>query len=187
MAQPRIYESTVPHPDREKEMLWRFIVVPARVIPETASHSAPAVLSALELTKISRVSPTRLPFMVAVLLMPERPEDFKSRVEGFARDWADKDRQSLPEESREALELAEQVVFSRLVPFEGSPCCQESFGSLVARVTGGSDNDGAFLVGSGERRLITVVGEDGVLIGGPHASIVNSNIWDKILRWLRGL
>lgn len=187
MAQPRIYESTIPHPDREKEMLWRFIVVPARAIPETASHSAPAVLSALELTKISRVSPTYLPFVVAVLLMPESPGDFKSRVEGFAKEWATKDRQSLPEESRKALELAEQVVFGRLVPFEGSPCCQESFGSLVAKVSGGGDNWDALLVGSGENRLITVVGEDGVVIGGPHASIVNANVWDKILRWLRGL
>jgi hypothetical protein len=184
MPLPRIYESVLPHPDSEKEIFWRFLVVPAQAIPESASRSAPSILSALELTKISRLSPTRLPFVVATLLLPESPEDFTSRVEQFSQQWA-QGAENLPNASREALAFAEQIIFGNLVPLER--CCPESLASLVAKSFSGGDNEDTLLAESGGNRLIVVTGEDGVVIGGPHQSIVSANIWDKILRWLRGL
>ena len=176
----QIYETTVLHPDPEKDLSWRFVVVPAHSLHEDRIDVSTTVQK-LELTTERTIELSLLPFVMAAMLVPTPGDDVLSSAQNLYQSLMS-GTDPFVSETSEALRFAEQLAFQRLVPFEQSPLSNESLAGIASLA---NDGTGVTLVKHGDGNLVLAASSAGFVISGP-SQWLSASILERIFDWLRG-
>jgi len=183
------YETTVF--DRERRLAARFVVVPRRSLREPEALDFPPnaqhpLLERLGPDVIDLGGPPAPSYLPAALMVTFEPAEGLSsaslddRIGAYPTYY--------PEDRWELRRFAEEVVFSRVIPFEGSPLGADSLATILTEAPVGIGL-GAYIgfVAAGERRvLLFFTVPAGIIIVGA-AETMAPGVGELLLRVLQGL
>jgi hypothetical protein len=178
----QLYQTTISA--RAHGYAFRFLTVPSKSLTGAIQHDDPpariVLKEALGIADLQLVQPSRLSYAIAgMLLADEHPEEVE---EAQARAVSDRILQqtTAPEKmivpSADMFEFAEQLAFTRVIPFEESPLALVSLAEKAASIARGPIPSSAFIgvLAAGMTPILLITVPAGVILCGTPAAFARA-------------
>jgi hypothetical protein len=178
----QLYQTTISA--RTQGYAFRFLTVPSKSLTGAIRHNDPPAQSvlteALGIADLQPVRPSRLSYAIAGMLRvdehPEEVEEAQARTlsDRILQQTAAPEKMILP--SADMLEFAEQLAFTRVIPFEESPLALVSLAEKAASIAKDPIPLGAFIgvLAGGMTPILLITVPAGIILCGAAAAFARA-------------